>query len=92
MWKQKRDFVCISVSCSSQRKQTVPSRHNTLNVYCLFRAYIFAFSATEANLFVDYLQQTIMDPQAENRTDLCASPTDTTVIKNFNSGFHGDFG
>jgi len=88
MWKENEIFVCISVSCPSQRKQTVPSRHNTFNVYCLFGTYIFAFTAAEANLFVDYLQQTITNPQTENRTDLRASPTGTTVIKNFNSRLH----
>jgi hypothetical protein len=88
MWKENEIFVCISVSCPSQRKQTVPSRHNTFNVYCLFGTYIFAFTAAEANLFVDYLQQTITNPQTENRTDLRASPAATAVIKNFNSRFH----
>ena len=92
MWKQNEIFVCISISCSSQRKQTVPSRHNTFNVYCLFGTYIFAFTAAEANLFVDYLQQTITNPQAENRADFHAGPAATAVIKNFNSRFHKHFG
>jgi len=88
MWKQNEIFACISVSCSSQRKQTVPLRHNTFNVYCLFGTYIFAFTAAKTNLFIDCFQQTITNPQAENRADFHAGPAATAVIKNFNSRLH----
>jgi hypothetical protein len=87
MWKRLR--FCLPLSkLFFPKKQVVPSRHNTFNVYCLFRAYVFTFSATEANLFVDYLHQAITNPQTENRTGFHAGSAATAVIKNYNGRLH----
>jgi hypothetical protein len=75
-----------------EARRTTWSWDDPFYVDGLFRTYIFTLAAAEADLLVDYFEQTIMKPQAEHRADLHASPTGTTMIQDFNNGLHCDFG
>ena len=45
-----------------KKGNTISSRNNSFYVNRLFRTYIFTFPATEANRFIDDLDQTIIEP------------------------------
>jgi hypothetical protein len=88
MCKEDEILFDISISYYFEYYKTILSGHNTFDANRLFRAYVFALAAAETNLFVDYLQQTITNPQTENRTDFHTSSAPAAVIKNFNSRLH----
>jgi len=58
--KEKNILFIFQSLIPIKNENPIESRHNAFNANRLFRAYIFTFAAAKTNLFVDYLEQTMV--------------------------------